>query len=59
MLVGWLSPLLRRTEENLWSLPVSSGQPRGLNGARASMRPISIQRNTRMTSAAKFLYTAF
>ena len=59
MLAGLLSPCLRRTEENLWGLPVISGQPSGLNGARASMRPTSIHRSTRMTSAAKFLCTAF
>ena len=32
MLGGWLYPRLRRTEENLWDLPVTSGQPSGLNG---------------------------
>jgi hypothetical protein len=29
MFAGWLSPRLHRTEENLWGLPVTSGQPSG------------------------------
>jgi hypothetical protein len=59
MQAGLIFPIFRRTEESLWGLPVTSGHPRGPNDARASMRPNSVQRNTRMTNAAKFLYTAF
>ena len=39
--------------------PISSGQPRGLNDARAAMRPTSVHRSARKTSGANFAQTAF
>jgi hypothetical protein len=59
MLAGLFSPSFCRTQESLWGLAVTSGQPRGPNDARASMRPPSIGRSTRKTSAANFAQTAF
>jgi hypothetical protein len=58
MLAGVFSPCFRRTQENLWGLPVTSGQPSGRNDARASLRPLSIARSIRKTSAANFAQTA-
>ena len=59
MLAGLLPPCFRRTVQNLLALLVVAGRPRGLNDARASMRPIPVHRSTWKASAARFAYTEF
>ena len=59
MLAGLLPPCFRRTVQNLLALLAVPGRPRGLNDARASLRPIPDRRSTWKTSAARFAYTGF
>ena len=59
MQAGLSFPGLRRTEEDLSDPPISPGQPRGPNDARASGRLTSTHRSTRKTSAAKFVHKAY
>jgi hypothetical protein len=59
MQAGFLSPCLPRTQENRLGLPIISDRPIGRDDTRASMRPTSVQRSPRKTSAANFALTGF